>query len=304
MELVIREKIKMGISACNIGARIRYNHKGWYRLSNLGRERDDFIWTPICPEVLAGLGVSRSPIRLVGGNGDDFWKGKAKVVDRQGNDLSEKIKKACKAAIKILKDVGVEGFVFMEGSPTSGVYRTTLKGKRLGKPPGTFGSLLLKEDWFLIPALDLDSPIKWWDWRRRLHAFIWLKRKKINTKNDLYEIWHNFKFLCQEVDRKAADKIGEELAGLPKNTSQGQINKLKRRILFLIRQPSTLNKIYSYMQKHYAFYAKSLNKPKQFPLDLKMSKKDMVSILRKMEQIAYEKKIEFGGAPVLYRSKR
>lgn len=134
MPYILNEKIKIGISACCFAARVRYNWKGWDKIAPLEREKDDFTWMPVCPEVMSGL------------------------------------------------------------------------NKRLGKPPGTFGSLLLKENLFLIPAQDLESPIKWWDWRRRLHAFAWLKRKEIKNKKELYEIWHNFKFLCREINRKEADE--------------------------------------------------------------------------------------------------
>jgi len=158
---ILEEKIRVGISACNFGAKVRWNRKGWDRIAPLGRERDDFIWTPICPEVNSGLGVTRPPIRLIGGNGDELWTGEAGVKNRNGEDVSAQIKKGLLDSLEILHRAGIEAFVFMEGSPTCGVYRTTLKNKRLGKPPGAFGSLLLREDYFLIPAEDLDSPIKW-----------------------------------------------------------------------------------------------------------------------------------------------
>jgi len=167
MAELLAEKIKVGISACNFGAKVRWNRKGWDRIAPLEREKDNFIWTPICPEVNSGFGVTRPPIRLVGGNGDEVWTGEAGVKNRIGEDVTEQIRQGLQASLEILHRAGVEAFVFMEGSPTCGVYRTTLRNKRLGKPPGVFGSLLLREDYFLIPAEDLDSPIKWYNLRRR-----------------------------------------------------------------------------------------------------------------------------------------
>jgi uncharacterized protein YbbK (DUF523 family) len=167
-----------------------------------------FVWTPVCPEVMSGLGIPRDPVRLSGGNGKDFWKGTARMKSRSDEDVTEMIRAGCRDCLEALKRAKVEAFVFMEGSPSCGGYCTTLKNKRLGNPPGVFGALLLEEDLFLTPALDLESPIKWWDWRRRLHAFCWLKRLEISGKDQLYTAWHHLKFVCQEIDLNEARRIG------------------------------------------------------------------------------------------------
>ena len=59
-------KIKLGISSCLLGEKVRYDG---------GHQRDSFITdtlgryvelVPVCPEVECGLGVPREPMRLVG----------------------------------------------------------------------------------------------------------------------------------------------------------------------------------------------------------------------------------------------
>ncbi|MCW2290943.1 uncharacterized protein YbgA (DUF1722 family)/uncharacterized protein YbbK (DUF523 family) [Pseudomonas sp. BIGb0408] len=61
-----REKPKLGVSACLLGAEVRYN--GGHKASRLclDRLRDYFEFVPFCPEVAIGLGTPREPIRLVG----------------------------------------------------------------------------------------------------------------------------------------------------------------------------------------------------------------------------------------------
>jgi hypothetical protein len=194
----------------------------------------------------------------------------------------------------------------MEGSPSCGVYRTTLKNKRLGHPPGVFGALLLEADLFLIPALDLESPIKWWDWRRRLHAFCWLKREELTSKEQLYTAWHLLKFLCQEVDNEEARRIGAWLANLPKRFSQDQADEWKSATLRLLRKPSSFRRIASIMQKHYAHYRKHFNPGAS---DIKapikeLSKYKFVEELNSMEKKAVLEGYDFAGAPVLFREKR
>lgn len=304
---ILEEKIRVGISACHYGAKVRWNGHGWDTVQQLGREKDAFIWMPVCPEVNAGFGVHRPTIKLSGGNGDDVWAGKAKVKNRYGRDVTQELKDGVNMSMEILKHANVEAFVFMEGSPTCGVYRTTLKNKRLGKPPGVFGSKLLDEAYFLIPALDLQSPVKWWDWRRRLHAFAWLKRKEINSKKDLYDTWHLLKFLCQEIDRPLSDDIGKALANAPKKLTKEFIHNWKTEVLYLLRRPSTLKRIYGFMQKHWAFYKKHVdeNLPEfeEVFYDT-LGKHKIVEQLQHLEVECFKQGVEFGGVPVMYRDKR
>jgi uncharacterized protein YbbK (DUF523 family) len=306
MDFVLKAKIKLGISACNFGGKFRYNRAGWDRVESLGRGKDEYSWTPVCPEVLAGLGVPRPPVKLSGGSGDDLWAGVAKMKNRLGRDVSEAVKTASLASMDALERAGVDAFLFMEGSPTCGVYRTTLKDKRLGKPPGVFGSLLLKERIFLIPVLDLESPWKWWDHTRRMHAFVWLKKLEITSKKDIYEAWHALKFICQEVDRPLSDEIGHSLAALPAKLEPSEVELWRGRVLNLLRRPSTLKRIQSVMFKHYAHYRKTFGLKTlevQAPSEM-LGKAAFVAELIKMERKAADQGYMFAGRPVLYKPGR
>ncbi len=302
MTYIINEKIKVGISACNFGALVRYNRKGWDKLESLGREKDAFIWTPVCPEVASGLGVPRLPMKLVDGNGDDFWRGQARMKNKKGENISKQIKEGNLASLDNLKRAGIEAFFFMEGSPSCGVYRTTLKNQRLGKPPGVFGSLLLREQIFLIPAMDIDSPVKWWDWRRRLHAFVWLKRQDIKSKKEIIDIWHNFKFVCQEVSRVKADGLGRKIANMPKKITQKDLDEIKSEVLEILRMPSTINRIKASAEKQMSFYCKHLGvcNTKKLP-STDSAKKKFFEELIELEKLSLKSNINYGFVPVLYR---
>lgn len=305
MTYIIKEKITIGISACNFGALTRYNRKGWDKLAVLGREKDAFIWTPVCPEVMSGLGVPRPAMKLVDGNGDDFWLGKARMKNRNGQNVSVQIKKGALMALDNIRNAGVEAFVFMDGSPSCGVYRTTLKNSRLGKPPGVFGSLLNKEQLFLIPALELDSPVKWWDWRRRLHMFVWLKRTEIKSVKDLMDIWHNYKFVVQELSRTEADKIGRKIADLPRKADQKKLDGLKSEVLGLIRKPSNIKRIKASAEKQMAFLCKHMGicYIDKLP-SAESGKRKFFDRLLELENDAFKKGINLVFVPVLYRESR
>lgn len=322
MPYILSEKIRVGVSACNAGARVRWNRAGWDRLKSLDRELSNFIWTPVCPETMAGLGVPRDPIRLSGGNGDDFWAGNADIKNRGGRNVSADMRTGVQVCLDTIRRAGAEAFIFMEGSPTCGVYRTTLKNKRLGKPPGAFGSLLLQEDLFLIPAVDMESPVKWWDWRRRLHAFCWLKRQELTGKQQLYDIWHNFKFLCQEIDDRDAREIGSVLAGMPKRFETTFAEEWRKRVLYLLRRPSSIERISAVMRKHFAYYRKHVageaetadeagsedghGGPTELPRPPhpEMSRHKFVAELLEMEKRAVREDFLFGGTPVIFRGGR
>ncbi|PLX20830.1 DUF523 domain-containing protein [Candidatus Parcubacteria bacterium] len=303
MKHVLKDKIRIGVSACNFGAKVRYNRKGWDRIADLDREKSAFVWTPVCPEVMSGLGVPREAMKLVDGNGDDFWEGRARMKNKKGENVTKQLKEGLLSALDNIKRAGVEAFVFMEGSPSCGVYRTTLKNQRLGKPPGVFGSLLLREQLFLIPADDLESPVKWWDWRRRLHAFVWIKRKEFKTKKDIIEIWHDFKFLSQEVSRVRSDELGRKIASMPKKITAKYVSEVKNEILSILRLPSNINRIKSSAEKQMSHFCKHYNlcETEKLP-STETAKRKFFDRLIELEKKSISDNINYGFVPVVYRN--
>lgn len=300
---VLTEKISLGVSACCVGAPVRWNRRGWNRVGALGREGNDLRFHPICPECMAGFSVPRDPIRIAGGNGADAWEGKARVV-QCGRDVTDMLKAGCDACLATLRRAGVDGFVFMEGSPSCGVYRTTLKDRRLGSPPGLFGALALREGWFLIPALDLESPVRWWDHRRRLYAFVWLRGVPIRSKAELYAVWHAFKFLAQEIDEKRARAVGHEFAGLKKGDLPAAVDSFRREWLETLRRPSTQARIEHYLWKGYVHYKRESGETLDFvnPPKTPRGKMAIANELSRLERAAFDRGVPFGASPVIYRA--
>lgn len=304
--VIIHDRITIGISACTMGSPVRYNAKGWDLTSGMGREKNDFKWVPVCPETMAGLGVPRDPIHLSGGNGALVWTGEAIIKNRGGQDVTEDVKFGTMSCLETLERAGATAYVYMDGSPTCGVYRTSLKKQKRGNPPGIFGSLLLEREFFLIPASDLQSPIKWWDWRRRLLAFHWFKTLPLENKNALYEAWYKLKFLCQEIDEPWARELGRRLASLGKKPDAAELAGIRREILDVLRRPSTTARITQMLWKNYSFSRKTrgktvegINSP-----DFRRNVTTIAKELTKMERTAFEEEFFFASSPVLYRDKR
>ena len=76
------------VSSCLVGLVSRYD--GTTNPSDAcRRELADKIWIPVCPEQLGGLPTPRTSADLVDGQGDGVLAGTARVVNRDGVEVTE-----------------------------------------------------------------------------------------------------------------------------------------------------------------------------------------------------------------------
>ncbi|MFL1525161.1 YbgA family protein [Pseudomonas sp. O230] len=110
-------KPKIAISACLMGAEVRFNggHKESRLCSRTLTEHFDFV--PVCPEVAIGLGIPRQPIRLVG---DAEHPEAIGTVNPELNVTRPLADYARKMAAE-LDDIC--GYIFMQKSPSCGLDR-------------------------------------------------------------------------------------------------------------------------------------------------------------------------------------
>jgi uncharacterized protein YbbK (DUF523 family) len=309
MAEIITQKVPLGVSACIFGCPVRYNGKGRDEINVLGREKTDFVFTPVCPECAAGLGVPRMPIHLTG-PGQEVIEGKARVKNRRGHEVTDDLLAGCEASIETLERAGVRAFIAKEASPSCGVYKARVGKKRQEQLEGSgvFGAMLLERGWFIIPDKALANPLLWWDWRRRLHAWMWLSDRDVSTARDLYDVWHVLKFVVQETDRPFADEMGRRLAALPKRPPRSDIDAAKADILGALRKPSTRSRIRQSMWKTYV-HAKKRGRLDGVDLhDLKVDSPEVqanintiVKELTGLERISFENDELFGTSPVIRR---
>lgn len=109
------DKIRVGISACLLGEKVRYDggHKLDYYLADALGEYVE--WVPVCPEAGAGLSVPREPMRLVGQPGSLRL-----VTVNTGIDLTDNIQSWSEKWLVELQATDLRGFVFKRGSPSCG----------------------------------------------------------------------------------------------------------------------------------------------------------------------------------------
>jgi len=145
------EKIKIGISACLLGEKVRYD--GGHKLDRYIKETlgQYFDYVPVCPEVEYGLPVPREPLRLEGDASSPRLIGA-----RTGTDHTIGMETWARGKLDDLARQGLCGFIFKSRSPSSGlkgvrVYTPSGAGSRSGR--GIFAAAFTRRN-RLIPVID------------------------------------------------------------------------------------------------------------------------------------------------------
>jgi uncharacterized protein YbbK (DUF523 family) len=143
--------IRVGVSACLLGQEVRFDG---------GHERDRFLtdvlgryveWLPICPEVEAGMGLPRPPVRLVR-HGDQI-----RMIDpASGKDHTPALERTASRRIASLRRLELCGYVFKRDSPSCGMERVKLydaKGMPRREGRGLFAAALMQA----LPLLPVEE---------------------------------------------------------------------------------------------------------------------------------------------------
>lgn len=110
--------IKVGVSACLLGERVRYDGGHMHDptiTDTLGRL---FTFHPVCPEVECGMPIPREPMRLEGDPASP------RLMTRQSRmDKTDQMLSYCNQKVQDLEKADICGFIFKKDSPSSGLYR-------------------------------------------------------------------------------------------------------------------------------------------------------------------------------------
>ncbi len=145
------EKLRLGVSSCLLGERVRYDG---------GHKRDAFLtetlgpfaeWIPVCPEMEIGLGVPRPTLRLVGEAGAPRL-----VMTGSGRDLTAVMRRFAQTKTTELERLGLDGYVLKRASPSCGLWdvrveRGEARSGGLGR--GLFADALVRR----LPALPVEE---------------------------------------------------------------------------------------------------------------------------------------------------
>jgi len=108
------------VSACLMGLKTRYDGQVLTSEACIHSTADG-IWLPVCPEQLGGLSTPRTAADLVGGDGHDVLAGRARVVTRDGSDVTENFIEGARQVLEIARRQKIEKVFLKAGSPSCGL---------------------------------------------------------------------------------------------------------------------------------------------------------------------------------------
>lgn len=141
------DPLVLAISSCLLGEKVRYDggHKKDPSLLTLLGEH--VRWVPICPEVEAGMGTPREPVKLALSNGEVRMLGVS-----SGADHTSAVAAVATPRAEDLRSAGVAGYIFKSRSPSCGLWDTPIEGQ--AKPSrGLYASTLTT----LMPDLPVED---------------------------------------------------------------------------------------------------------------------------------------------------
>ncbi|HHV14999.1 MAG TPA: DUF523 domain-containing protein [Gelria sp.] len=107
------------VSACLCGINCKYNGKNNINLYFMELMQEGAV-IPVCPEQLGGLPTPRLPAEINAGSGQDVLAGNSKVINKNGEDVSDNYIRGAYETLKIAKLAGVEIAILKSRSPSCG----------------------------------------------------------------------------------------------------------------------------------------------------------------------------------------
>lgn len=105
----------VAVSACLLGARVRYDGQSKPHTDALTRLEPHVRWLPLCPEVVAGWGVPRPPVQLEG------TVDAVRVVGRDDRiDRTASLERTADGLARQVLAQGIVGAVLKARSPSCG----------------------------------------------------------------------------------------------------------------------------------------------------------------------------------------
>lgn len=137
----MRQKITVGISSCLLGNHVRHDGGHKHHSFITGTLGEYFEFVPFCPEVGAGLGTPRPPIRLVGD------EQAVRIVGSKDPDLdvTDDLVGFCESKMPEIAPLG--GFILKKDSPSCGMERVKIyndKGHPAHNGSGVFAKMILE----------------------------------------------------------------------------------------------------------------------------------------------------------------
>ncbi|WP_272700047.1 YbgA family protein [Desulfovibrio sp. Fe33] len=147
------DNIRIGISACLAGHKVRYDGTAAKAEHLTGSLAKYLEFVPVCPEAACGMGVPREAVRLVGDPENPRLKGR-----QTGKDWTDTMRAWAESFLPELEKARLCGFIFKAKSPSNGIGRVKVYRESGGQPAsyagvGIFAAMVMKR-FPLLPVED------------------------------------------------------------------------------------------------------------------------------------------------------
>jgi uncharacterized protein YbgA (DUF1722 family)/uncharacterized protein YbbK (DUF523 family) len=207
-------KPRLGISACLLGEKVRYDggdKRDCFLTETFGRHVE---WVPVCPEVEIGMGIPREAVRLVG----DPPKPRM-IAERSGKDWTAQFNPFAAKRVQALTALDLAGYIFKKNSPSCGMERVRVynsKGVPTRQGRGLFAAAVMRE-LPLLPVEEegrLNDPALRENFIERVFAYYrWQRlRRRRRSISSLVDFHTRYKFLLLAHSERHYRKLGRIVA--------------------------------------------------------------------------------------------
>lgn len=112
------DTIRIGVSACLLGQKVRYDGGHKHHRYLTGVLADYFELVPVCPEAEVGMGTPRETVRLEGDAAAPRM-----IAPKSGADWTARMNAYARARLRRDDLRDLDGFVFKKKSPSCGLFR-------------------------------------------------------------------------------------------------------------------------------------------------------------------------------------
>jgi len=110
------------VSSCLLCLKTRYDGKIVPPGNAFKHAIEGAVCLPVCPEQLGGLPTPRAAADLIDGDGNDVLAGRARVVSRNGDDVTENFILGARQVLQIARAQRATRIILKAGSPSCGLH--------------------------------------------------------------------------------------------------------------------------------------------------------------------------------------
>jgi uncharacterized protein YbgA (DUF1722 family)/uncharacterized protein YbbK (DUF523 family) len=261
--------MRIGVSRCLLGEEVRYDG---------GHKRDRFVtdvlgryveWVPVCPEVEAGLGTPREPMRLVG----EASQPKLLTIETK-RDMTKPLVEFAAKRLASLETAELSGYIFKKDSPSCGIGRVRVFNRH-GMPSRNGVGLFAQAFMERFPSVPVEEegrlcdPVLRDNFIERVfcyHRWRQLARGPV-TRNDVVQFHTRHKYLLLAHSRQHYQQLGRLVARADRDRPNDLLERYGVLFMEALAVTATRRKHVNVLQHLVGHMKERLTKPERGEID-------------------------------------